>query len=308
MIGMIFLVAIILVVAGASGLYSAINLIPTELGFAYFNAGATATSAGAIVFALGLVVLVLDRNFKRVVTPATIRTTPVEGGADNANLEPAAGIASAGVVAAGAAAGAVAATAITTADHGGSPARPMLSGDPENPLLRPVLSAPEKLLEEFERDLFAGIEASPAVPPPVPDPGLVKSIPLDEENIAAGNKGTEAKEPGLQDPEFQEPEIMEPVLRVDQGVVGATADKPVPAQAPPSVSGLIQDADLAAVSDDQQPPLAPVSSLEVVGSYDSGGTRFTMYSDGSVLAAGPQGDHRYRSLDELRRHLDTGLA
>ncbi len=77
---------------------------------------------------------------------------------------------------------------------------------------------------------------------------------------------------------------------------------PVPAPASP-VPGLIADADLAAL-EQSAPPLAPLETLEVVGSYDSGGTRFTMYSDGSVVASGPEGETRYPTLQDLRRHLD----
>ncbi|HRE21271.1 MAG TPA: hypothetical protein PKW21_09595 [Rhabdaerophilum sp.] len=73
----------------------------------------------------------------------------------------------------------------------------------------------------------------------------------------------------------------------------------------PSTPGLIADADLAALSDDIGPHLAPLESLSPVGSYDSGGTRFTMYSDGSVVALGPDGERRFRSLEELRRHIGS---
>lgn len=77
-------------------------------------------------------------------------------------------------------------------------------------------------------------------------------------------------------------------------------------EAPPAPQpGLIADADLAALAEDTAPPLAPISTLEVVGAYDSAGTRFTMYSDGSVTAAGPEGETRFRTLDDLRRHLGT---
>ena len=81
----------------------------------------------------------------------------------------------------------------------------------------------------------------------------------------------------------------------------APAPEPVVEAAP--VPGLIADADLAAL-EDSKPPLAPLDTLDVVGAYDSGGTRFTMYSDGSVVAAGPEGETRYPTLQDLRRHLD----
>ncbi|MFY8114791.1 MAG: hypothetical protein ACOVOC_11265, partial [Rhabdaerophilum sp.] len=102
-----------------------------------------------------------------------------------------------------------------------------------------------------------------------------------------------------------------PVLSVEQEIRAqlgrAPAPEPEPAPLPEPepapVPGLIADADLAAL-DDGRPPLPPLETLDVVGAYDSGGTRFTMYSDGSVVAAGPEGETRYPTLQDLRRHLD----
>lgn len=78
---------------------------------------------------------------------------------------------------------------------------------------------------------------------------------------------------------------------------------PVEAEPVPPSSGLIADADLAAL-DTAAPPLAPLETLDVVGAYDSAGTRYTMYSDGSVVASGPEGVTRYPTLQDLRRYLD----
>jgi|GEM_PF-3371285 len=72
---------------------------------------------------------------------------------------------------------------------------------------------------------------------------------------------------------------------------------------PPHTPGLIADADLAAL-ETGEPPLAPLETLDIVGAYDSGGTRFTMYSDGSVMAVGGALNQRFPSLDALRLYID----
>jgi hypothetical protein len=66
--------------------------------------------------------------------------------------------------------------------------------------------------------------------------------------------------------------------------------------------------DVAKAADDGLPPLAPLSTLEVVRSYESGGTRFTMYSDGSFVSSNEDGEQRFRSLDELRATLGAPKA
>ena len=77
-------------------------------------------------------------------------------------------------------------------------------------------------------------------------------------------------------------------------------------ETPPGISGLIPDADSAALAEAVE-TLAPLETLDIVGSYDSGGTRFTMYSDGSVTAKGESVDRRFPSLDALRTFIDGGM-
>jgi hypothetical protein len=80
-----------------------------------------------------------------------------------------------------------------------------------------------------------------------------------------------------------------------------------PGSAPVSPTpGLIHDEDLARLSE-ADAELAPIETLEIVGAYDSGGTRFTMYSDGSVTAFGEGVDQRFRSLDDLKSFIDGGM-
>jgi hypothetical protein len=103
----------------------------------------------------------------------------------------------------------------------------------------------------------------------------------------------------------------EPEDEDEPAIIAAPQPEPAapPAAHPPEAAapppGLIRDADLIAL-DDAEPALAPLNTLDVVGSYDSGGTRFTMYSDGSVTAIGNGIDRRFPTLDALRAFIDGG--
>ncbi|OYU49015.1 MAG: hypothetical protein CFE31_06430 [Rhizobiales bacterium PAR1] len=150
------------------------------------------------------------------------------------------------------------------------------------------LAVAEKALAAVEKSQFGqDFDLSPDFTLPLtlpPDP-----IPAPQPLQQSEPDGTVAQEPQPPEPQPPEPPPVEPAVEA------------VPAPQP----GLIADADLAALAEDMLPPLAPISTLEVVGAYDSAGTRFTMYSDGSVTAAGPEGETRFRTLDDLRRHLGT---
>ena len=377
MIVAIFVLAVILLLAGLAGLVSAINLVPTDLGFTYFQAGSTAISAGCVILALGFAVKVLNRSLQRLATPEPVRVpaldamldlpplppikvepapfsgTPEAGNPSEASLIPAMAIAGG---AAALTAGAIAATSWIP------------------PVAQSAAAGTDsKLVDELERDLFSEAEALPE-PPPVSMPEIAAQASLDD--LLTDKPETdkaEAVKPSY-DFDFPLPDFaLRPALDIrDEGdnqseaqIASAEADAPEPAAATPEdvtpdhvaqdkatfevdapdheyaapdpvapdhaswasqpadpvlpaveveapaavpAPGLIHDADFAAVADQALPPLAPVSSLDVIGAYDSGGTRFTMYSDGSVVAAGPEGERRFRSLDELRRHIDSGLA
>lgn len=44
----------------------------------------------------------------------------------------------------------------------------------------------------------------------------------------------------------------------------------------------------------------------IIGTYDSGGNRYVMYSDGSIEADTPSGVFRFKSLDELKEFIAAG--
>ena len=381
MILAIYLLAVVLLVSGFAGLISAINLVPTDLGFTYFQAGATSISAGVIVLALGLAVKVLDRNLKRLATPEAVRVQPadpvidlpplaVSPPAPEENLGKGLAIAGAAAVA-----GAVAATALASSEPPAHdvmipapdlPEAPLpLAMAPEEHLPEPQLTADEapappvagdalrlRTVEDLERDLFAQMDALPEPPPvsiPEPDsapdaePDLAPAArpdlfalpplePIPQASFAELDKAPESaadtlpqatSEPfdvafanvspvhdnisALEQKPVESPATIE--AHAEAMPVEPVAPSPEPAPvvaAPAPAPGLIHDADFAAVADEMLPALAPISTLEIIGAYDSGGTRFTMYSDGSVVAAGPDSERRFRSLDELRQHIDSG--
>jgi hypothetical protein len=50
------------------------------------------------------------------------------------------------------------------------------------------------------------------------------------------------------------------------------------------------------------PPQAPPT---VVGRYSSGGSDYTLYSDGSIDAESPEGHQHFASMVELRAHIEA---
>lgn len=189
----------------------------------------------------------------------------------------------------------------------------------------------DRFLDDLERDLFADIgKTEPKLFPAAEEPKAAEAEPETQSDIETeiedaalltpiGEGVTDTGEGGspVEDDDRDEPgedEAEEPVV---DAVVEETDDaeeaeeepeEPAiePDPAPVSTPGLIDDEDLAALQDDE-PALAPLETLDVVGAYDSGGTRFTMYSDGSVTALGEGVDRRFKSLDALRAFIDGGM-
>ena len=280
---------------------------------------------------------VLEDNLKAAQTPPDVALTapalashetshPVE--TEGAGLGTVAAIGAAGV-----AAGVLVAGTHALAEHTEAP---VTTAEAAHHVVTPALN--DRIMEELESDLFASASASVAETPiseapahepmptaaaPAPDAAendaapIVAEAPLAaaEEALASLHTSQFGQDFALS-PDFTLPLTLppdpipapEPALAVEPESIALPAEVPAePAvEAPPAPQpGLIADADLAALAEDVLPPLAPISTLEVVGAYDSAGTRFTMYSDGSVTAAGPEGETRFRTLDDLRRHLGT---
>lgn len=282
----ILVVSLVLLILGLGSFVMGLSLTPTDMSRAWLVVGATLFSAGMISFAIGFAVKALTQALSRAGAPAAtvgdevsrppeVVSTVEPVGAPESVVR--SGIASAGMAAAG---GAVlgAGAAVLTAQRSSAPA------------------------DDFERDLFAPQpESSAAVAQESDAPALSE---LDLRLSPAPEELT----PPVADPE-PEPPVAAEIRDEDKSEREQVAEEARALEdvnAPPAVAGLIADEDLAALQAEEA-PLAPLETLDVVGAYDSGGVRFTMYSDGSVHAAGPGGEQRYRSLEALRKRLDAGL-
>jgi hypothetical protein len=371
MILAIFVIAVLLIAGGLLGFYGAINLIPTDLGLAYFHAGTLSLVAGLVTMALGFAARANGLALRRIAMPAAIvAPLPPAGEAFAPQPEPARVEAAPRDLPLAGAAVAGAALAVSSLQAPASPA-----DDPARPAALPVSALHQTMLDLPPVDLPAPVDpAAFAAPEPeavneqpevaTPEqPASDESVTQEAFTQEAFTQEPLTQEPTLEEPTLEEPtpdtlaqgmlepmaanpateapaapELVEPpvipslppipdlrALRLDpipgppllsieeeiraelnrkaEPVVQTQpAQEPEPAPVSP-VPGLIADADLAAL-EQTAPPLAPLETLEIVGSYDSGGTRFTMYSDGSVVASGPEGETRYPTLQALRRHLD----
>jgi hypothetical protein len=188
----------------------------------------------------------------------------------------------------------------------------------------------ERFMDDLERDLFADIEKSePKLFPKRDEEASDASAETDTETEDAAllTPASEASadtgegeaavnnDDDDQDDEGDEPVSQDVIAPTDDAAEAHDADVSEEDHedlaveedaAPVSTPGLIADDDLAALAD-EAPALAPLETLDIVGAYDSGGTRFTMYSDGSVTALGEGVDRRFPSLDALRAFIDGGM-
>ena len=135
---------------------------------------------------------------------------------------------------------------------------------------------PEEAVKPAAEDPFAAFDAE-----------LDKLIPL-----KSGKKGRGRKEPA---PGLPAAEALAATPPAPEEV--AVAPEAVPAEPIPA-DVMAEPADL------QPPPPAPSPNAEIVGAYESGGAKYTMYSDGSVVAEAEGQTLFFKSLDELRQFVD----
>lgn len=325
MIAGIFMLAAMVVVAAIATLVGSIMLVPTDLGFAYLQASSILIGAGAIVMAIGFAARALDRRLAQLAPVERKRAKPAEPAeplpeqipAEPTPAEPTpADEAPAVSVTAGAAGAAIAAAGATLAatsllrdreESAASEVEPIASiaadlpaNDPFHDILRTAADTDLQSEPAGDTPVPAIETPAPAVTEPdqpkadlptidLPPVELPAPVDIDAIRAAVDDAVSEAV---AQVEDEEKPESSED-KRAGEGA------------SPPSktTSGLIEDDDLTAIATAHEAPLAPLSTLTAVGSYDSGGTRFTMYSDGSVVAQGTEGERRFRSLEELRRHI-----
>ncbi|MCA3596576.1 MAG: hypothetical protein IOC64_00530 [Methylobacterium sp.] len=259
----------LLVLLAATAFWLALQLIPTDLGNSYMVAASILFASALVLFALASVGRAIAHEIHALRLAVMLPPAAPEPHAASPVVEPAVARPAAPVFA-GAAAGAAPGGAMH-ADR---------SAIPE-----------ARILDNLERDLFAELKSPPLKISPLPDePGQASATGDDSRDAALSRatRGSKADAGRKDDP------ILPPLPKL-----------PDFERAPP-MPGLIHDEDLARLSE-ARGELAPLERLDVVGAYDSGGTRFTMYSDGSVTAKGEGVDRRFPSLDDLRAFIDGGM-
>ncbi|HEX8167315.1 MAG TPA: hypothetical protein VF601_16210 [Beijerinckiaceae bacterium] len=92
-----------------------------------------------------------------------------------------------------------------------------------------------------------------------------------------------------------------PALGQEEQTVLKAADV-IPEPAPPAASADQRSAPPAPNPQESPEPAGPA----IVGTYNSGGNAYVMYSDGSIEADTPTGRYRFKSLDELKDFIASG--
>lgn len=147
--------------------------------------------------------------------------------------------------------------------------------EPDVPVAAPAVARP------IEDDPFASFEQE-----------LDKLMPLKPARKAKGRKDGAPEMPAVTQ---IEPVVTPAPEPVPEPVVAVPASEAIPAEV------------YAEATDLAPPPPAPAPGAEIVGAYESGGAKYTMYSDGSVVAEAEGQKLFFKSLEELREFIDGGV-
>lgn len=186
--------------------------------------------------------------------------------------------------------------------------------------------------EALQRDETEATEAQPEAPQLEKPEGEIPAEELVQQQPQQEELAEDADAPaGIANEEFPEGDVVER----DSGAIAPDAEPadeaskapPTPnhaeateseADAAPGLSLEAAKGPDAGISADEEAPEAtpeePVVAPEdlavpppsVIGTYESGGNTYTMYSDGSIDAQTPDGDYHFASLDELKRFIAEG--
>lgn len=292
MIIALFALSIAMIVGGIASVVQGFPFVRLESGLAMTIAGATTASAGAVLLGLAVVAGQVRSLGRRLAESATARDfasdpapqSPVRS--DLGAAEPALQ-ASRRPLIAGAAVGA------GTIAAAGARARP------EPPFEEP---APSSFAEPMLPDLLPHPAQGPAQDP------AHDVLPPHEELREPGPDGSHRSEAEA---------VEENLLHAPSPVIASGAPEaakphqeesdadlfaaPEPAPEPPALRPALDD---AASVPAETPPAVP--SLDVVGTYVSGGNTYVMFSDGSIEAETPRGRFTFESLEELKAFVEAG--
>ena len=109
------------------------------------------------------------------------------------------------------------------------------------------------------------------------------------------------EEPRLEEFHAGDERLPEPEPEPEPELEPEPEPEPLPPEEPETAQPVYQDEGGPEAVAEEEP--APRS---VVGTYESGGNVYTMYSDGSIDARTPSGDYHFASLDELKNFIAEG--
>jgi len=283
----------LLVLLAATAFWLALQLIPTDLGNSYMVAASILFASALVLFALASVGRAIVHEIHALQLAVMLPPAAPEAAIPPEVLAPFAPAAAEPHAASPIVEPAV---APSPAAHA-RPVAPVFAGAaagaaPGGAMRADRSAIPEsRILDNLERDLFAELKSPPLKISPLPDepgPASATGDNSGDSRLSLATRGSKAD-----------------AGRKDDLILPPLPKLPEFERAPPT-PGLIHDEDLARLSEGKA-ELAPRERLDIVGAYDSGGTRFTMYSDGSVTAKGEGVDRRFRSLDDLRAFIDSGM-
>lgn len=316
--------AAILFIIGAALFIGAVNLIPTDLGLVYLQGGTTVITGGAIILAIGFSAP-KHRGRQRRGWNAPSKPSPLSGdtlprmmqnGDSYPNMTPF--------------------TPSPTSEGRGESQHASLMAAFERELETPNTNPPDAvsaLNVPNEAQTYPAFADSPAqmrrddlpeLTPELLSASLPVNLAEEEAKLQQPNKQDVGKfdlpplDMTIGTPEAgarqEVPNLMgnyAPQQNQQEHLSRASSNETAPLQqefqqSTYSEGGVAHEN--ATFVEESEPQLAPISELEVVGSYESAGTYFTMYSDGSVVTSGEEGERRFSTLDALRAYLAAKAA
>jgi hypothetical protein len=105
--------------------------------------------------------------------------------------------------------------------------------------------------------------------------------------------------------------VPEPILSAPSAPEAAAGPLPAKEGSGAREPAIVSDLDASLFEREPAPEASPPEAAEapvptIVGTYNSGGNFYVMYSDGSIEAETPAGKFRFDSLDELKEFIAAG--
>lgn len=276
----LFVVALAMIVGGAAAAYLGADIIVMERGWTMVIAGTVTAASGVLLAGLAAVLARLKRiqaEFlglgERFLSLSPVPPSPNEGLHDD---DPR-----------------VVSESRTheptssSATEANFPAPPALAAD--------VAIAPSLPAEEIAPPVsLPPVDAAPVSLPPIDDAPRARVLA----RITAGNDPEVFVVPAADDPPIVGHPPVDPSAELPSPELGAGETERDSASTPELASETPPEATRAEPDSETAPT--------IVGTYNSGGNFYVMYSDGSIEADTPAGKFRFDSLDELKAFIAAG--